>query len=111
MQYVFQEGLFARIAVGNALLTTERLADELVEVGQLMKLGHASLETLLHGTDHDFLYTLQFDDAPFRIAAVQEGQLVEAYLCGFLGQPLHAIHILGGCQCQMQMAFPGGRLG
>ena len=84
--------------MGNELLSTDGLFDELGEIGYIVQLGQTGLERLLHGRYEDFLNAFSLYDASFAPLAVQEGELVKTYLSSLFGQPLHAVHVFGGGQ-------------
>ena len=100
--------LVALVAVGNKLLPGEGLGNEPVEGRHAIQDGERGLERLLHGRYEDLLHTLGLHHTALREAAVEEGKLVEAYLGGFLGKPLDAVHILRGCHGEVQVSLPQG---
>ena len=83
--------------MGDKLLTGALLLDKAGKIRHFVQYGFGGLKGLLDGRYQNFLYTLRFDDFPFRKTAIQEGKFGKAYLGGFLGKPLYPIHILGGC--------------
>ena len=106
LHYVFQQRLFAGIAMGDKLLSGEGLADERIESRHLIQLGQAGFERLLDGRYQDFVDALCLDDFSFRMPAIQESQFVKAYFGGFFGKPFRAVHVLGGCYGYVQVSFP-----
>ena len=88
----------------------EGLLHKVVEVRHLVQARQAGLERLLDGRHQYLLDAFGLDDLALGEAAVEEGQLVETYLRGLLGQPLRAVHVLGGSHGQVQVASPEGLL-
>ena len=103
--FLFQD-FFLAVAMGNELLPLECLVDEAVERYHLVEYRFRGLEALLHGGNKNLVETLRLHHMAFGVAAAQQTQFVEAYLCCFFCQPFQAIHVLRGADGQMKMSLP-----
>lgn len=103
------------MAVADELVAVALGSDEVAEGDESVPGGTARaiqlwlpcLAALLHCGDENLIDAFGLYDATLAVVAVEEGELVEAYLGGLLDEPLHAVHHLGGRHCKVEMSLPG----
>ena len=101
--------LVALVAVGDELLPREGLGDELLERRHAIEHRQRGLERLLHGRHEYLLHAIGLHHLALRETALEEGELIEAYLGGLLGKPLDAVHVLRRGHSEVQMPLPQRR--
>ena len=85
--------------------------DKRTEGGHLVDHGLPRLAALLHGRHDDLVDAVGTERPALRKLRVEEAHLVPSHLGGLLRHPLHAPHVLGRGNGQMDVAAPRGLLG